>query len=88
MSRETLRLLAPHLRSCLMEMLTTHEDVELGRCGKSLNFFFEVEHMKFEFFFVMISIFSYRFFHDTAELNLHISLFCVVAMEECSTVGL
>lgn len=32
MSRETLRAVAPHLRSCLMEMLTTHEDVELGRC--------------------------------------------------------
>lgn len=31
MSRETLRSVAPHLRSCLMEMLTTHEDVELGR---------------------------------------------------------
>lgn len=31
MSRETLRTVAPHLRSCLMELLTTHEDVELGR---------------------------------------------------------
>lgn len=31
MSRMTLRLVAPHLRSCLMEMFTTHEDVELGR---------------------------------------------------------
>uniref|UniRef100_A0A914QQA3 Hexosyltransferase n=1 Tax=Panagrolaimus davidi TaxID=227884 RepID=A0A914QQA3_9BILA len=31
-SRETLRMLAPHLESCLLEMLTTHEDVELGRC--------------------------------------------------------
>ncbi|VDN02638.1 unnamed protein product [Thelazia callipaeda] len=32
MSRETLRAVAPHLRSCLMEMFTMHEDVELGRC--------------------------------------------------------
>ncbi|KAM3722034.1 Chondroitin sulfate synthase sqv-5 [Dirofilaria immitis] len=32
MSQMTLRLVAPHLRSCLMEMFTTHEDVELGRC--------------------------------------------------------
>ncbi|VDK42528.1 unnamed protein product [Anisakis simplex] len=32
MSRETLRVVAPYLRSCLMAMLTTHEDVELGRC--------------------------------------------------------
>ncbi|VDN89969.1 unnamed protein product [Brugia pahangi] len=32
MSRMTLRRVAPHLRSCLMEMFTTHEDVELGRC--------------------------------------------------------
>ncbi|VDN40882.1 unnamed protein product [Gongylonema pulchrum] len=31
MSRETLRTVAPHLRSCLMELLTNHEDVELGR---------------------------------------------------------
>ncbi|KAE9415416.1 hypothetical protein Angca_004267 [Angiostrongylus cantonensis] len=32
MSRETLRLLSPHLKSCLEHLLTTHEDVELGRC--------------------------------------------------------
>uniref|UniRef100_A0A1I8A5D8 Hexosyltransferase n=1 Tax=Steinernema glaseri TaxID=37863 RepID=A0A1I8A5D8_9BILA len=31
-SRETLRLVSPHLESCLGEMLTTHEDVEVGRC--------------------------------------------------------
>jgi chondroitin sulfate synthase len=31
-SRETLRSVAPFLRSCLLELLTTHEDVELGRC--------------------------------------------------------
>lgn len=32
MSRETLRQLAQHLESCLGHLLTTHEDVELGRC--------------------------------------------------------
>ncbi|KJH51102.1 chondroitin N-acetylgalactosaminyltransferase [Dictyocaulus viviparus] len=32
MSRETLRLLSPHLKSCLEHLLTSHEDVELGRC--------------------------------------------------------
>ncbi|ETN78808.1 chondroitin N-acetylgalactosaminyltransferase [Necator americanus] len=32
MSKETLRLLSPHLESCLQHLLTTHEDVELGRC--------------------------------------------------------
>lgn len=32
MSRETLRRLSPHLESCLQHLLTTHEDVELGRC--------------------------------------------------------
>lgn len=31
-SRETLNLVAPHLQSCLRSLLTTHEDVELGRC--------------------------------------------------------
>jgi chondroitin sulfate synthase len=31
-SRETLSLVAPHLESCLLNLLTTHEDVELGRC--------------------------------------------------------
>jgi hypothetical protein len=31
-SRETLDLVAPHLESCLLNLATTHEDVELGRC--------------------------------------------------------
>ncbi|CAJ0576077.1 unnamed protein product, partial [Mesorhabditis spiculigera] len=34
MSKQTLRLLSPHLESCLSHLLTTHEDVELGRCIK------------------------------------------------------
>ena len=34
LSRETLALVAPHLESCLIGLLTTHEDVELGRCIK------------------------------------------------------
>uniref|UniRef100_A0AC35UD19 Hexosyltransferase n=1 Tax=Rhabditophanes sp. KR3021 TaxID=114890 RepID=A0AC35UD19_9BILA len=33
-SRESLRIIAPHLQNCLMNLLTTHEDVELGRCFK------------------------------------------------------
>lgn len=32
LSRETLRQLAPHLQSCLGNLLTSHEDVEIGRC--------------------------------------------------------
>ncbi|KAH7695275.1 chondroitin disaccharide polymerase, partial [Aphelenchoides avenae] len=32
LSREALRSVAPHLQSCLMELMTTHEDVEIGRC--------------------------------------------------------
>ncbi|XP_076333600.1 chondroitin sulfate synthase 1-like [Tachypleus tridentatus] len=32
MSRETLQLLAPHIRYCLKHLYSTHEDVELGRC--------------------------------------------------------
>lgn len=32
MSREVLRRMVPHIRECLQEMYTTHEDVEVGRC--------------------------------------------------------
>uniref|UniRef100_A0A673NJD8 Hexosyltransferase n=1 Tax=Sinocyclocheilus rhinocerous TaxID=307959 RepID=A0A673NJD8_9TELE len=32
MSREVLRRMVPHIRQCLQEMYTTHEDVEVGRC--------------------------------------------------------
>lgn len=31
-SRETLRLMAPHLKFCVNNLYTTHEDVEIGRC--------------------------------------------------------
>ncbi|XP_048505048.1 chondroitin sulfate synthase 1 isoform X2 [Athalia rosae] len=31
-SRETLRRVVPHIRYCLKNLYTTHEDVELGRC--------------------------------------------------------
>lgn len=32
LSKETLKTVAPHLQQCLSELLTTHEDVEVGRC--------------------------------------------------------
>ncbi|CAD5210445.1 unnamed protein product [Bursaphelenchus xylophilus] len=32
LSKETLKTVAPYLQSCLSELLTTHEDVEVGRC--------------------------------------------------------
>lgn len=32
MSQETLRLIKPHLKYCVGNLLTTHEDVEIGRC--------------------------------------------------------
>jgi len=32
MSRETLRLVAPHIPTCLKNLYSTHEDVEVGRC--------------------------------------------------------
>ncbi|XP_034757933.2 chondroitin sulfate synthase 1-like [Acipenser ruthenus] len=32
MSREVLRRMVPHIKTCLQEMYTTHEDVEVGRC--------------------------------------------------------
>ncbi|MCJ8742575.1 hypothetical protein PDJAM_G00083610 [Pangasius djambal] len=31
-SREVLRMMVPHIGTCLREMYTTHEDVEVGRC--------------------------------------------------------
>lgn len=31
-SREVLRRMVPHIGTCLREMFTTHEDVEVGRC--------------------------------------------------------
>ncbi|KAA8584726.1 hypothetical protein FQN60_008511 [Etheostoma spectabile] len=31
-SREVLRRMVPHINTCLREMYTTHEDVEVGRC--------------------------------------------------------
>lgn len=33
-SRETLRRIVPHIKNCLKNLYTTHEDVELGRCVK------------------------------------------------------
>lgn len=32
MSRETLRRVAPHIPTCLKNLYSTHEDVEVGRC--------------------------------------------------------
>lgn len=32
LSRETLKRIAPHIKECLKNLYTTHEDVELGRC--------------------------------------------------------
>ncbi|XKL68382.1 hypothetical protein PGB90_003873 [Kerria lacca] len=32
LSRETLKKIAPHVKNCLQNLYTTHEDVELGRC--------------------------------------------------------
>ncbi|XP_037082858.1 chondroitin sulfate synthase 1-like [Pollicipes pollicipes] len=34
MSRTTLALVYPHIRTCLANLYTTHEDVEIGRCVK------------------------------------------------------
>lgn len=33
-SAETLRRMVPHISYCLQNLLTSHEDVELGRCVK------------------------------------------------------
>ncbi|XP_011309652.1 chondroitin sulfate synthase 1 isoform X2 [Fopius arisanus] len=34
LSRETLRRIVPHIKECLGNLYTSHEDVELGRCVK------------------------------------------------------
>jgi chondroitin sulfate synthase len=34
MSRETLKRVVPHISSCLKNLYSTHEDVEIGRCIK------------------------------------------------------
>ncbi|KAL0122149.1 hypothetical protein PUN28_007124 [Cardiocondyla obscurior] len=34
LSRETLKRIVPHIKYCLRNLYTTHEDVELGRCVK------------------------------------------------------
>lgn len=48
-SREVLRLMVPHISTCLKEMYTTHEDVEVGRCvrrfgGTQCVWSYEVSH--------------------------------------------
>ncbi len=35
MSRATLRLILPHIKDCLKNLYTTHEDVEIGRCVRN-----------------------------------------------------
>lgn len=47
MSRETLARVVPHIKHCLKNLFTTHEDVELGRCvqkyaGVSCTWSYEV----------------------------------------------
>lgn len=55
MSRETLRLVVPHISSCLKNLYSTHEDVEIGRCvkrfsGASCTWSYEVfKNILFEF---------------------------------------
>lgn len=48
MSRETLARVVPHIKHCLKNLFTTHEDVELGRCvqkyaGVSCTWSYEVQ---------------------------------------------
>lgn len=49
MSRETLSRVVPHIKHCLKNLFTTHEDVELGRCvqkyaGVSCTWSYEVRY--------------------------------------------
>ncbi|KAJ8304547.1 hypothetical protein KUTeg_018130 [Tegillarca granosa] len=52
-SRETLRLVAPNIDDCLNNLLTTHEDVEVGRCvkkfaGIACTWAFEMQHLFYQ----------------------------------------
>lgn len=51
MSRETLARVVPHVKHCLKNLFTAHEDVELGRCvqkyaGVSCTWSYEVTHCR------------------------------------------
>lgn len=52
-SHMTLRMMAPHVGECLQNLLTTHEDVEVGRCvrdhtGVSCTWAFEMQRLFFQ----------------------------------------
>ncbi|KAK3601073.1 hypothetical protein CHS0354_029300 [Potamilus streckersoni] len=54
-SRETLRRIYPHLQTCLKNLYTTHEDVEVGRCvhlyaNAHCTWAFEMQHLFFQNF--------------------------------------
>lgn len=58
MSRETLGKIVPHIKHCLKNLYTTHEDVELGRCvrkyaGIPCTWSYEVN---FIFYFLIVII--------------------------------
>lgn len=53
-SRETLRRVAPHIPTCLKNLYSTHEDVEVGRCvqkfaGIPCTWNYEVKNCLFSF---------------------------------------
>ncbi|XP_061657778.1 chondroitin sulfate synthase 3-like [Syngnathoides biaculeatus] len=52
-SREVLRRMTPHIGTCLRELYTTHEDVEVGRCvrrfgGTQCAWSYEMQHLFYE----------------------------------------
>ncbi|CAH1796566.1 unnamed protein product [Owenia fusiformis] len=53
MSRETLKRIVPHIKYCLKNLYTTHEDVEIGRCvkkfaGVTCTWAFEMQHLFYQ----------------------------------------
>ena len=57
-SRETLRRIVPHIKYCLANLYTSHEDVELGRCvrkfaGISCTWSYEVSFFFFRNAFII-----------------------------------
>lgn len=65
MSRETLRRVAPHIPTCLKNLYSTHEDVEVGRCvqkfaGIPCTWNYEVTSNSIGVDFIVIKTFIYE----------------------------
>lgn len=81
LSRETLRRVAPHIPTCLKNLYSTHEDVEVGRCvqkfaGIPCTWNYEVHGGIYEF---TTRLFTQNF-NDIRRCNLSYIITLVAAM--------